>query len=126
MLSRPSPSLSSVWYTFLGAVLCAAALLGGMWFYVHRNDGDIRMVAIHVLSDLVPFLAALAIALWAEHVTKFSHATRVVILLGGLAWSGVWGWRDLADIRASKAEIGTAVATAVTDANEHTDQKFKT
>jgi hypothetical protein len=117
-------SLRSAWYSFFGAILLAAAIFGGIWFYVHRNDGDIRMVAIHVLSDLVPFLAALAIALWAEHVTKFSHTTRVVILLGGLAWSGVWGWRDLADIKASKADIQGVIATAVSGANTHSDQQI--
>jgi hypothetical protein len=117
-------SLRQVWYSFIGAVVLAATIGGGIWFYIHQNDADIRVVAIHVLSDLVPFLAALAIALWAERVTKFSHTTRVVILLGGLAWSGVWGWRDLTDIKASKADIKGAITTAVTGANTHTDQQI--
>lgn len=116
-------SLRGVWYSFLAAFGIAIVILGGIWFYVHRQDANVQTVAVHAVVDCLPFLASILFALWPE-VSKAHIAWRVAIIIVGLAWSGLLVKKDYLDLQAAKRDEQNIVATAVEDANNHSDQQI--
>jgi hypothetical protein len=117
-------SLRQVWYSFLAALALAPVVLCSTWFYNHRNDPDVQTVVIHAVVDCIPFLAGIIFALWPREVSSMHNAWRIVILAGGLIWSGLLARRDYLDLQASKRELQNAVTSAVSSANQHSDQQL--
>jgi hypothetical protein len=116
-------SLRQVWYSFVAAVVLAFIVVGSGWFYHHQ---DIQIVAIHGVCDSIPFLVTIVFAVWAREVSNLSKRMRILILIGGLGCSALLAWRDYLDLRASRADIQTAIGTAVSGANQHSDQQVET
>lgn len=96
---------------------------GAIWFYAHRNDADIQNVAVHVAVDCLPFLAAIAFALWPD-VSKAHIGVRVMVIAIGLLWSVLLAKKDYLDLRQARNDQQTAIYTAVSNANQHSDQQM--
>ena len=116
-------SLRSVWYTFLSACALAVFLPPLFLWYQHRNDPDIQITAIHAVVDCIPFLASILFALWPE-VSKAHISLRVLVLIGGLAWSGLLARKDYLDLLNSRSQEQNAIMTAVNQSNAHTDTEI--
>jgi hypothetical protein len=91
---------------------------------LHHGEPDFTLELANFAVVLLPFAFSILFAFVPDMRTKHIAWRIAVVMVGvGFSWL-VWQQQHLT-MEASKRDLGTAVDTAVGDANKHTDQKIQ-